>query len=56
MYFELPNNFTELSFGMVVGIMYTMMGMQKKMVRFVNSSVIAHNCQKIGYFIISNVL
>ena len=56
MYFELPNNFAELSFGMVVAIMYKIMGMKKKCLRFVNSRVIANNCKKIGYFIISNVL
>ncbi len=31
MYFELPNNFAELSFGMVVAIMYKIMGMKQKM-------------------------
>ena len=29
MNFEMPNNFTELSFGMVVAIMYKIMGMKE---------------------------
>ncbi len=45
MYFELPNNFAELSFGMLVqvAIIYKIMGMKQKMFRFVNSRVIANN-------------
>ena len=29
MYFELPNNFAELAFGMVIAIMYKIMRMKK---------------------------
>ena len=31
MYFEVPNNFAEFFFGMVVAIMNKIMGMRKKM-------------------------
>ena len=49
MYFELPNNFAELSFGIVVAIMSKVMEMRrKKYLRFVNSRVIANNCKKNG--------
>ncbi len=43
MYFELPDNFAELSFGMVVAIMHKIMGKKKKCLRFVNSRVFAKN-------------